>query len=77
MQSARIHEVRHAQLFDSPQTLYERVFHQVENKRIRDCYKTINRVVDDFLFVISLDSCSQLNTFMVWGRQVAFSPIQS
>ena len=51
VQGTWINQVRHAQLFDVAQPLKIRMLHQVEYQFGWDADKTVNRIVDNFLFV--------------------------
>ena len=46
-----VHQIGHADLLDASKSLEIRVFYNVEMQLVRNVDETINRVVEDFLFV--------------------------
>ena len=48
--SAGIDQMRHTQLPDPAKSLEVRMFHQFENQVVGHGNKTVNRIVDNFLF---------------------------
>jgi hypothetical protein len=51
VQSTWINKMCEAELFDSSQTLKIRMFDQIEMQFVRNTDKSVNRIIEDFLFV--------------------------
>ena len=65
-----IHQIGHADLFDTPKPLEIRMFDNVEMQFVRNADETVNRVVEDFLFVrgshLSLKICRKGSAFFIF-----------
>lgn len=52
VQSPGIHQMRHAKLLDAPKTLHVRVFYEVKNELVGYGNESVNRIVENLLFVV-------------------------